>query len=573
MNNNTIHKSPDYYIGKVSAVEKHPATVDEFYFWTQPDVILSPFDIVVVERQDNSKTFGVVEEISHITDSESFMASFISNDFGDIDCPINTERIGMNYIRAQVVGNTENIYTPVHNGDKVSVGTAEEISEALGLIKKDSTKSVACGYLEMYKELGNRKIELPVYVNSDFLVGPEGAHLNISGISGLASKTSYAMFLLNALQQKSISAKSSRSTAFIFLNVKGRDLLTIDLPADEAELKPDDVNMYNVLGLQRKPFKQVRYFYPCRGKDGVGSHVRPEIYKKQLAKGVAKRFAYTYEDDRENIELLFANIDDPQQTMESIVNYIVSEQAPFDRASDWRDMMQKIDELCKPGNTKNKEISVMSWRKFKRIIRKAIENNDMFLNEVDPGRNEIRLEEEIKHIKRNDVFVVDVAQQDENMQAFVFGTVMEAVQKLKLGDFDDELGEEDKLEVPDRIVIFVDELNKYASTDTPKSSPILRRLLEIAERGRSLGIVLFSAEQFKSSIHQRITGNCAMHAYGRTNAIEVATKSYSFVPQTYKNMMTRLNPGQYIIQNPVFRSLLKVRFPRPLYHQDKGETK
>lgn len=569
---NATQKSADFYIGKVSAVEKHPSTVDEFYFWTQTDVILSPFDIVVVERQDNSKTFGVVEEISHITDSESFMASFISNDFGDIDCPINTERVGMNYIRAQVVGNTANIYTPVHNGDRVSVGTAEEISEALGLIKKGSAKSVACGYLEMYKELGNRRVELPVYVNSDFLIGPEGAHLNISGISGLASKTSYAMFLLNALQQKSMTDKTARNTAFIFLNVKGRDLLTIDHPADANELRPDDINMYDVLELERKPFKQVHYFYPCKGKDGVGSHVRPDVYKKQLAKGIAKRFAYTYEDDRENIELLFSNIEDPQQTMESIVNYIVSEQAPFDKASDWKGMISKIDELCQAGS-KNKEISVMSWRKFKRIIRKAIENNDMFLSEIDPARKETRLEEEIKHIKRNDVFVVDIAQQDENMQAFVFGTVMEAVQKLKLGDFDDELGEDEKAQVPDRIVIFVDELNKYASTDTPKSSPILRRILEIAERGRSLGIILFSAEQFKSSIHPRITGNCAMHAYGRTNAIEVATKSYSFVPQTYKNMMTRLNPGQYIIQNPVFRSLLKIRFPRPLYHQDKGETK
>ena len=300
--------------------------------------------------------------------------------------------------------------------------------------------------------------------------------------------------------------------------------------------------------------------------------MRPETLKNQLKKGNAKRFAYTYEEDKESIELLFANIDDPQQTMESIVNYIISEQAPFDKVSDWNDMMKKIDELCQPGVNKNKEISVMSWRKFKRIIRKAIDNNDLFRNDINPLRKETRLEEEIKKIKRNNVFVIDVAQQDENMQSFVFGTVMEAVQKLKLGDFDEELGAA-KSEVPDRIVIFVDELNKYASTDTPKSSPILRRLLEIAERGRSLGIILFSAEQFKSSIHSRITGNCAMHAYGRTNAIEVATKSYSFVPQTYKNMMTRLNPGQYIIQNPIFRSLLKIRFPRPLYHQDKGETK
>ena len=50
----------------------------------------------------------------------------------------------------------------------------------------------------------------------------------------------------------------------------------------------------------------------------------------------------------------------------------------------------------------------------------------------------------------------------------------------------------------------IDELNKYASTDTPKSSPILHQILDIAERGCSLGIILFSAEQFRSAIHNRV---------------------------------------------------------------------
>ena len=112
---------------------------------------------------------------------------------------------------------------------------------------------------------------------------------------------------------------------------------------------------------------------------------------------------------------------------------------------------------------------------------------------------------------------------------------------------------------------FIDELNKYAASDAPKSSPILRLLLDIAERGRSLGIVLFSAEQFKSSIHKRVSGNCSTHAYGRTNSVEVSDKTYSFVPNTYKNMMTRLKQGHYIIQNPVFRSMLHINFPLPIY--------
>jgi DNA helicase HerA-like ATPase len=118
-------------------------------------------------------------------------------------------------------------------------------------------------------------------------------------------------------------------------------------------------------------------------------------------------------------------------------------------------------------------------------------------------------------------------------------------------------------------VIFIDELNKYASSDAPKSSPILRQVLDVAERGRSLGIILFSAEQFRSAIHDRVTGNCSTHAYGRTNAIEIAKRDYSYVPSVYKNMMTRLKQGEYIVQNPVFRSLLNIKFPKPIYKQHK----
>ena len=65
-----------------------------------------------------------------------------------------------------------------------------QVNEALGLA--DVKNPLPAGYIEMYE--GENKITIPVHFNSHFLIGPEGAHLNISGISGLASKTSYAMF-------------------------------------------------------------------------------------------------------------------------------------------------------------------------------------------------------------------------------------------------------------------------------------------------------------------------------------------------------------------------------------------
>ena len=473
----------------------------------------------------------------------------------------------MNYVSAKVVGNTKNIFIPVHNGAKVSLGTKEDIREALGL--KEIKNPVVCGYLEMYSGVEDSKIDLPVYVNSDFLIGPEGAHLNISGISGLATKTSYAMFLLNALQQKSIQ-NDGQKVAYIFMNVKGRDLLSVDESSDK--LGNADHAMYKSMGLQEVPFRNVKYFYPYGERGTVKSYVKQDVLERQLHSGQAKKFKYTFNEDNECLDLLFSNIEDPNQTIESIINYIISKQPPFNNVDSWGAMLEEVQSMGEKGSPGNKEISVMSWRKFKRIVRKSIETDKMFNDIVDTSKNEVRLENEIKNLKANDVFVVDIAKQDENMQAFVFGSVMQAVTKLKLGEFDEDMVPEQRGNIPDRIVIFVDELNKYASADAPKSSPILRLLLDIAERGRSLGIVLFSAEQFKSAIHKRVTGNCSTHAYGRTNSIEVSDKTYSFVPATYKNMMTRLKQGQYIIQNPVFNSLLQIKFPLPLYRQDKGDN-
>ena len=76
----------------------------------------------------------------------------------------------------------------------------------------------------------------------------------------------------------------------------------------------------------------------------------------------------------------------------------------------------------------------------------------------------------------------------------MYGVVLRAVNKLRSNEDDYSKN------APNRVVIIMDELNKYASKDTPKKSPILREILDVTERGRSLGIVLFGAEQFRSNI-------------------------------------------------------------------------
>lgn len=550
-------------IGKIAATEKNPTTIDEFHFWTDTNLILNPFDVVKVSHINGSYTYGVIQEIFHITDSAGYLNNYISSDFGDANIQPNTLRIGMNYVKAKFCYNDKSIYIPVQNDAQVFLATQDEIEAALGL--KDVKNPIICGYLEMYSNTDNidDKVKLPVKLNSEFLIGPEGAHLNISGISGLAAKTSYAMFLLKSIQDRAI--QEDENIAFVFLNVKGKDLLSIDeQPTQYENQKYKNIQKeYKDLGLDTEPFKNVKYFYPY-DRNNEGTYGK-EILEDQLRCNKAEKYKFIYEQDKENLDLLFSNIDDPNQTMDSIINCIMSGQDGFNNCQSWQDFLEHVQSKCEAGsNNRDKEITVSSWRKFKRIVTKYLKNGtsaNLFANRLVHEDSEIRLEDAIKRIKKHEIYVVDIAKQEEDMQAFVFGNVMRAIYNLKLGDYEKEN--------PPRIVIFIDELNKYASKDVPKTSPILRQIIDIAERGRSLGIVLFAAEQFRSAIHDRVSGNCSTHAYGRTNSIEVSKKDYSFVPKVYQNMMTRLKQGEYVIQNPMFNSLLSVKFPEPIYRQHK----
>ena len=89
-----------------------------------------------------------------------------------------------------------------------------------------------------------------VFANLEFLDGTRGAHVNISGISGVATKTSYAMFLLHTLFESGTLGPEAANTRSLIFNVKGEDLLFLDKP--NSQLADDDRADYARLGLARR---------------------------------------------------------------------------------------------------------------------------------------------------------------------------------------------------------------------------------------------------------------------------------------------------------------------------------
>lgn len=552
-------------IGKVSATEKNPSTIDFFYFWMDSNNDdLSPFDVIMVENHNQSITYAIVEEINHVTDSSSHFASYISSEFGSLVSeqpqPGNTNRLSFSYVKAKVVHNTANSYTPVMHDSPVCLCSPSGIREALGL--NEVKNPLTCGYMEMY---GNK---VKVDINDKFLIGPDGAHLNVSGISGLACKTSYTMFLMNALQQKyrklwetSDPEDKPQKIAYLIFNVKGRDLLTLDVPNDQLTEKQKQVYTEE-LGLKAEPFKQVYYYYPYGNRPSrsyTQSNADQDDLQRQFIDKNACRYFYNFESCRDKLQYLFANEPDPSGTLESIISHILDYGQPFDKSiTTWKDFYNVLNDMVNKGGAiqQSTPIALSSWKKFARIVKK-FQSEDLF---GDMGKDKDDTSDLTSHLfdnlQANDVKVIDIAQLDPSIQGFVFGDVIQqVVERMSAKDKD----------TPDKIVIFVDELNKYASTDVPKSSPILRHLLDVAERGRALGIILFSVEQFRSAIHDRVKGNCANSAYGRTNFVEVTKPDYQFFGNIYKNMMTRLAPGDYIISNPALRSLVSIKFPYPTF--------
>lgn len=160
--------------------------------------------------------------------------------------------------------------------------------------------------------------------------------------------------------------------------------------------------------------------------------------------------------------------------------------------------------------------------------------------------------------------MVDIAKLADEEQALVFGDILRAIYAIKAEAVEDR---KETSPVPEKVIIFVDELNKYAPSG--RDSPITQQVLDVAERGRSLGVILISAQQFMSAVHGRVTGNSATKIIGRTGSSEVNAPDYRFLDQDIRSAVTRLAKGELLISHAIYRQPVKVIFPMPAYKQEQ----
>jgi DNA helicase HerA-like ATPase len=149
--------------------------------------------------------------------------------------------------------------------------------------------------------------------------------------------------------------------------------------------------------------------------------------------------------------------------------------------------------------------------------------------------------------------VIDINRLSDRAKRFVVGVVVKRLMEDK-----EHGGTRDPL-----VFLVLDELNKYAPRDG--HSPIKDVVLDIAERGRSLGVILIGAQQTASEIERRVTANASFRVVGRLDAAESQRDEYGFLTTPARVRASILKPGTMFVQQPDVPVPLLVQFPFPAW--------
>ncbi|GAA3188953.1 ATP-binding protein [Dactylosporangium siamense] len=407
-----------------------------------------------------------------------------------------------------------------------------------------------------------------MFLNADFLDGSRGAHVSISGISGVATKTSFATFLLYSVFRSGVlgGAGETANTRALIFNVKGEDLLFLDYPNSRLDATTEAA--YARLGLVAGPFPDVRVYAPPRAGDSSGT---PDVSSRLTG---VDSFYWTLQEfcaDR-LLPYVFADADDERQQYTMVVHSVTAHLARIaqpaeggvavdgTRLNSYADLVDYLVEQITDDSTRGQWAgSAVGLGTVNAFARRLI-GSKKDLSRLIRGDLATRRPHAINTAESAQVTVVDLHNLPDRAQRFVVGVTLRSEFERK-----EKAGTAKPL-----LFVVLDELNKYAPREG--TSPIKEVLLDIAERGRSLGVVLIGAQQTASEVERRIVANSAIRVVGRLDPAEASRPEYGFLPPAQRQRALLAKPGTMFVSQPEIPVPLCIEFPFPSWATRPAEA-
>jgi hypothetical protein len=581
-------------IGRVVGSEREPAGSHSFFIWADEGEAARPLDVghIVIATSEDAVVIGVVDEPRRFSDLRSFLDDFFDRSLElalEAEPPTRRPEIlvfCVNVLATRHLRDDVDSHRPPISGP-VYFATREAIEYALDRPNFSGTPIPALLHTNGNAErdaLGNPHYDsegnvvfqrAPIWLDEDYLLGPEAGHANWTGQSGLATKTSHAIFLTSAIFQR--MRGEGKSVAALMFNVKGPDLLWLDKSADpEAEwaaayaeakcaaLSDQDRAAYDALGLVREPFNQLKIFAPFKPTQqpydetvnlaGMKYHTR--LNTMRTAPGETQCvFPVLWE--LQPLLFLPHKIFERDDLDDKLFGFIaeIRDVRGVRTLAQLADLFSEIDDYFATPDDDGKKPDTWNGhhqftiRKARNRFKNLITKYGGLLAEGSVSYGNLPVYD--APFSDQEVRVIDIAHCNTNAQELLVNRLIEAVWKMAERQ---ELG-------ADKVIIFVDELNKYAASGS--QGGLRDTLVDIAARGRHLHVVLFGAQQFRSKVDDEILGNCGTSFYGRIGDEEIINASYRSLSETAKAELLGLRKGRLLVRHAHFRSPLFGSFPKP----------
>lgn len=558
-------------LGLISTAFGVESSQGEFYFWADRHAIVESGQIIYARQSlppnnnlgiTEMTVFGVVEKVKRLSSSRSIEADMRERDGDAGEKRLwprgnDTERTGTTYAFCRVIGIDPNVLTPLHEDTDVFLAGEQEAGQGYGYPEMmDTASALPVGVLLN----GGVTTAGRACLDTRFILGEYGGHINVTGKAGTATKTS---FLLNIIKHLMLFAEDTMkrgdelSVVPIVFNAKGSDLMWIGY--ENRKFSSDNVEWLaykqawgeKYWNRYATPFLGVQlYSYPVTSgavRNNLPTNTKPYSWGlKDVIEWGTWRYLFSGED--RNHELLMGLMYDIFQHISKRDNGAMSgftldrsKALHFDALVDWINLAVADDQHYLRVRSHSQFTIEAAVRRF----RNTLSSNPVLLKDATTGQPPV-----FARVGNYGPIVVDIDGLPPGAQRFAVASIIEY---LKI----DRRNNAGKKQV---YILMLDELNQYAGRNN--RDEVAHLFEHVAAQLRSQGIILFGAQQKASDIIEIVFENSATKVLGNTGSGEIGQSIWTRELSTdVRSRALQLRKEEKLVLQDGFRYPMTLKFP------------